>query len=55
MDASSTVTVPDSAPASTGPYKLRWWVAGVVLAANLMDVLDATIVNVDSQVPRRRR
>src|SRR5580704_6956658 len=29
-----------------GPYRLRWVVAGVVLAANLMDLLDATIVNV---------
>jgi EmrB/QacA subfamily drug resistance transporter len=28
------------------PYPLRWVVAGVVLAANLMDLLDATIVNV---------
>jgi EmrB/QacA subfamily drug resistance transporter len=28
------------------PYRLRWLVAAVVLAANLMDVLDATIVNV---------
>ncbi|HEY5010740.1 MAG TPA: MFS transporter, partial [Acidimicrobiales bacterium] len=28
------------------PYRLRWVVAGVVLAANLMDLLDATIVNV---------
>jgi EmrB/QacA subfamily drug resistance transporter len=27
-------------------YRLRWVVAGVVLAANLMDLLDATIVNV---------
>src|SRR5919197_1066988 len=27
-------------------YDLRWLVAGVVLAANTMDVLDATIVNV---------
>jgi MFS family permease len=28
------------------PYRLRWLVAAVVLAANLMDLLDATIVNV---------
>jgi EmrB/QacA subfamily drug resistance transporter len=28
------------------PYRLRWVVAGVVLAANLMDLLDATIVNI---------
>ena len=28
------------------PYRLRWVVAAVVLAANLMDILDSTIVNV---------
>jgi EmrB/QacA subfamily drug resistance transporter len=28
------------------PYRLRWVVAAVVLAANMMDLLDATIVNV---------
>ena len=32
--------------ASTQPYRLRWAVAAVVLAANVMDLLDATIVNV---------
>jgi EmrB/QacA subfamily drug resistance transporter len=32
--------------ASTQPYRLRWVVAAVVLAANVMDLLDATIVNV---------
>jgi MFS family permease len=31
---------------TAAPYRLRWVVAGVVLAANLMDLLDATIVNV---------
>ena len=34
-----------TAPPST-PYRLRWVVAIVVLAANVMDLLDATIVNV---------
>src|ERR1700749_4051155 len=28
------------------PYRLRWVVAAVVLSANVMDLLDATIVNV---------
>ncbi|HWC35451.1 MAG TPA: MFS transporter [Mycobacteriales bacterium] len=32
--------------APVAAYRLRWVVAAVVLAANLMDVLDATIVNV---------
>src|SRR6201995_2439523 len=31
---------------TASPYRLRWVVAGVVLAANVMDLLDATIVNV---------
>ncbi|MDN3359927.1 MFS transporter [Actinomadura sp. DC4] len=31
---------------STRPYRLRWVVAAVVLAANVMDLLDATIVGV---------
>src|SRR6202034_2489439 len=31
---------------SAQPYRLRWVVAAVVLAANVMDLLDATIVNV---------
>ncbi len=31
---------------STRSYRLRWVVAAVVLAANVMDLLDATIVNV---------
>src|ERR1700760_2920719 len=42
----------------TSPYRLRWVVAGVVLAANVMDLLDATIVNVAAPPvhphPRRR-
>jgi EmrB/QacA subfamily drug resistance transporter len=40
----------DTAPVFTAttrqPYRLRWVVAAVVLAANVMDLLDATIVNV---------
>jgi MFS family permease len=39
-------TAPLIALASTQPYRLRWVVAAVVLAANVMDLLDATIVNV---------
>src|ERR1700760_1395749 len=39
-------TVPAAPAARTSPYRLRWVVAGVVLAANVMDLLDATIVNV---------
>lgn len=40
----SLLTSPAAAPAQ--PYRLRWVVAGVVMAANMMDLLDATIVNV---------
>ena len=48
MDATTTSPAPTSPSGSTGPapYRLRWVVASVVLAANLMDVLDSTIVNV---------
>jgi EmrB/QacA subfamily drug resistance transporter len=35
-----------SAFSTAQPYRLRWVVAAVVLAANVMDILDATIVNV---------
>ena len=37
---------PPLAPRFPQPYRLRWVVAAVVLAANVMDLLDATIVNV---------
>lgn len=36
----------DAASSNTRPYRLRWVVAAVVLAANVMDLLDASIVNV---------
>ena len=39
-------TAPITASTSSQPYRLRWVVAAVVLAANVMDLLDATIVNV---------
>ncbi len=46
----ATATIPAPSPvtgtASTQSYRLRWVVAAVVLAANIMDLLDATIVNV---------
>src|SRR5580704_16708749 len=45
--ATSTPSSPAAASTTTTQaYRLRWVVAAVVLAANLMDVLDATIVNV---------
>ena len=43
MDTASTIT---SSPAGAQLYSMRWIVAAVVLAANTMDLLDATIVNV---------
>ena len=39
-------TLPAAAASAQQPYRLRWVVAGVVMAANMMDLLDATIVNV---------
>src|SRR3984957_14194139 len=44
--ASHSAAPPESDASNTTPYRLRWVVAGVVLGANLMDLLDATIVNV---------
>jgi EmrB/QacA subfamily drug resistance transporter len=48
-----TTAIPTASPTGTGTgttsmqrYRLRWVVAAVVLAANVMDLLDATIVNV---------
>jgi EmrB/QacA subfamily drug resistance transporter len=51
MEQSTTATSAppsraDARATSTGPYRLRWVVAAVVLAASVMDLLDATIVNV---------
>jgi EmrB/QacA subfamily drug resistance transporter len=48
MEASTvTAAAPaDARTVSAQPYRLRWVVAGVVLAAAVMDLLDATIVNV---------
>jgi MFS family permease len=46
-------TAPITAATSTQPYRLRWVVAAVVLAANVMDLLDATIVNVAAPAVHR--
>src|ERR1700734_1252928 len=47
MDSTPSTSPPTPAPTtSSPPYRLRWVVAGVVLAAATMDLLDATIVNV---------
>src|ERR1700723_4783955 len=47
MDPAITPSSPaDAATTITQPDRLRWVVAAVVLAANVMDLLDATIVNV---------
>lgn len=43
MDTAPTIT---SSPAGARLYSMRWSVAAVVLAANTMDLLDVTIVNV---------
>jgi EmrB/QacA subfamily drug resistance transporter len=37
---------PEATASPTGPNPLRWFVFAVVIAANVMDLLDATIVNV---------
>jgi len=49
-------TAPSTAPASTQPDRLRWVVAAVVLAANVMDLLDATTsTSPPGRPPRPRR
>ncbi len=45
MDTAPTLTAPP-ASAGTAPSRLRWVVAAVVLASAMMDLLDATIVNI---------
>jgi EmrB/QacA subfamily drug resistance transporter len=42
----TTAAVPQPVTASIARNPLRWWVVAVVLAANVMDLMDATIVNV---------
>ncbi len=50
-------TIAPAHPATTSPFvarnPLRWMVFGVVLAANVMDLMDATIVNVAGPAIRR--
>ncbi|HVV75778.1 MAG TPA: MFS transporter [Mycobacteriales bacterium] len=46
MDATTATSASDTTASVAEPYRMRWVVASVVLAVNLMDVLDATIVNV---------
>src|SRR5437667_6147891 len=44
---STTITAPASPDTGAGsPYRWRWVVLALVLAAEVMDLLDATIVNV---------
>ena len=42
----ATETPAEKAIPRLQPYRLRWVVAAVVLAANVMDLLDSTIINV---------
>ena len=46
MDTTTDYPPSTSTATTDQPYRLRWVVAFVVLAANLMDVLDSTIVNI---------
>jgi len=41
-----TTAQPESPPGTTAPLRLRWFVLAVVLGANIMDLIDATIVNI---------
>ena len=48
METTPSVATPaaEAAAMAPQPYRLRWVAAAVVLAANVMDLLDATIINV---------
>src|SRR3984957_19721446 len=46
VKAEEGATPPGATTSPTGPNPLRWFVFAVVIAANVMDLLDATIVNV---------
>jgi EmrB/QacA subfamily drug resistance transporter len=46
VKAAEGATPPGATTSPTGPNPLRWFVFAVVIAANVMDLLDATIVNV---------
>ncbi len=46
LTATSTAEVPASESPRSAPDPLRWIVLAVVMAANMMDLMDATIVNV---------
>jgi len=43
----------DAAPAAEAPYAARWLVLAIVLCAEVMDLMDATIVNVAAPSIRR--
>jgi EmrB/QacA subfamily drug resistance transporter len=54
MDTAITPSSPADAGATIAqPYRLRWVVAAVVLCANVMDILDSTIVNIAGPSIRR--
>src|SRR6202046_954727 len=44
--STTTTTSPTAAAETVKPYRLRFIVAVVVMAANIMDLLDSTIINV---------
>jgi EmrB/QacA subfamily drug resistance transporter len=46
MDRAEGLATPGAAAPSTARNPLRWFVFAVVIAANIMDLMDATIVNV---------
>src|SRR5579875_2428614 len=48
-----TTAQPESPPGTTAPLRLRWLVLAVVLGANVMDLIDATIVNIAGPTIRR--
>ncbi|HEX5193462.1 MAG TPA: MFS transporter [Solirubrobacteraceae bacterium] len=51
--AADAISTPDGATAAATPYRWRWIVLAVVLAAEVIDLMDSTIVNVAGPSIRR--
>src|ERR671926_1045206 len=49
----SAIAAAPTTPATTQPYRLRWAVLAIVLVAEVMDLIDGTIVNVAAPSIRR--
>lgn len=53
MTATTLDARPAGTPAETSPYRWRWLVLAIVLAAEIMDLLDSTVVNIAAPTIRK--